>query len=419
MKSYITTIGLAILATFLVFNSGCQRKDMHYPPDTVENLKVDEYSPVAPATVAQDIPASINPLDRFTEDPALITSPQQPELADYHSTQHIPTKDAAILLSRWDKKQNTSREKETLVDRTEVPLPAFRRITVSREKYFSISFDNDIFSNTDYYYTSGLAFELFHPGLGSLPSAHLLPRAGQGASNAYSISLTQTLFTPIDPDKSDIQRGDRPFASYLILGFSNYSNNTEKNLRLTSRLDLGVIGKAALGGFVQKTVHNIEPVGWQNQISNDVIINYLILMEKGLELNKNVMLIGLLGGQAGSLYTNMNTGGRLRISNTDYFSSPVLSNTHRSSKINYYAMLSVDASLVIHDATLQGGLFSQSNNIYHIPSNDMNRAVLHCSLAAGINFGRFTLEAQHLYLTPEFSTGKSHMWSRIKTTVRL
>ena len=298
----------------------------------------------------------------------------------------------------------------------------FQKYEVSTEKYFNIIFDNDIFSNTDYYYTNGVTLELWHPGLRILPTSYLLLNGGKNSVNHYSLSLTQTLYTPIDPDQTEVQVGDRPFASCLFLTHSNVSNNAFKKIRVTTGIDLGVIGPAALGGFVQKTIHNIKPEGWQNQISNDLILNYTIQLEKGIALSRNVEFIARLSGQAGTLYDNLGVGASIRISNASgYFESLFLSsrNPGEVHRLNYCLMFSTEEIFTGYNATLQGGLLENENDIYIIPAQDISRNVFHARLSIGLNYGRFGLTAEHIFLTREFNTGKNHMWSRIKTTFNL
>jgi hypothetical protein len=230
------------------------------------------------------------------------------------------------------------------------------------------------------------------------------------------------MFTPIDPDKTEIQYGDRPFSSFLNLGFANVSNNAYSRTRLTSHIDFGVLGPSAFGGTVQKAIHDIEPVGWQNQVSNDAVINYFIQVEKGLPLGKHLEVIGRVAGSFGTLHNNLSGGASLRLSNASgYFESLFLKPPQGMSKqrLNFFAMLSVDGRAVIYDATLQGGFIHPGNDIYIIEAGDLSRAVLQAKLSAGVNFKWFQLEAEHVFLTPEFNSGKNHMWSRIKTTFKL
>jgi hypothetical protein len=359
------------------------------------------------------------PLDRFT------TIPLEKTRIEYREQKEIeyyqPVKDEIKSVQKLNYVQHEGSE-APVIPGNAYTYPTFHKFNLSEEKYLSIIFDNDIFSNTDYYYTSGQAIELYHPGLRVLPTSILLPSAGKGSVDLYSLGLRQTLYTPIDPDKTDIQHGDRPFSSYLVLGHSRFSNNASRHLRVTSRLDLGVIGPAALGGYVQKSMHEIEPVGWQNQISNDLAANYMIEIEKGLSLNSSIELLGRARGDLGTIHTNVSTGASMRISNAaGYFDACFLRPAEGAGRyrVSYYVMLSADLTGVIYDATLQGGLFSRERSIYTIAHGDISRAVFRSRLSAGVSFRWFHLEAEQVFLTKEFSTGRKHMWSRIKASFRI
>ena len=286
-------------------------------------------------------------------------------------------------------------------------------------KLFGLSFDNDIFFNTDYYYTNGIKIELTHPYLGSLPTATILLPGGRDAVDYYRVSLIQNIYTPVDPDQREIQYGDRPFAAYLYVGFSKIANNPVRQFRLTSELDLGVMGPAALGGFVQKAIHEIEPTGWKNQVSNSIILNYNIQFEKGLVATRSFQLNFDGGLQAGTLYDNIYAGFILQFGKFDPYFNNITLTTDRSSKsrIRYTFFVKLQNKLIAYDATLQGGMFA-NNNEYTIHSADINRLVANASTGISLSIGRFGLSLEQFYLMSEFKGGKRFMYGRIKTEIR-
>lgn len=408
----------------LLASAGCQQ-----PSGVTENTSPDmnmqpseedpSFNKKNPATTYVKQIISTLPLERFVikEDipPETLWSN---DVVYYRPPAGIPVKRPMVSTDGFTGREEATESRSLINPRKELPYKSFYKYQVAGESHFSIIFDNDIFSNTDYYYTSGLSFELVHPVFSALPTARLLLSAGRGSMNHYSLRLTQTLFTPIDPDKVEIQPGDRPFASYLVLGHQNTSNQALKKLRVTSRLDLGVIGPAAMGGVIQKTMHDIEPAGWQNQLSNDLVVNYSLGIEKGLALGENLEMIGTLDGQAGTLYNELSAGAGLRLSNGGgYFESIFLSSRPGSGKgrIHYFTMLSLDGTLVGYDATLQGGPFTRAQNVYSLAPGEISRGVFHSRVSAGISYRKFSMEAEHHFLSREFEGGKSHMWSRIRT----
>jgi hypothetical protein len=425
VKKLITSV-FPVLA-LLLMAGGCERA-LNKAENTGPQKEYQETEAPACSVMPQNnesiLPASASH-QKLTERFASMTeaSSKEADIPEYYDPGYsIPSSETSIILD-FGSEKTEDRQQTNIARQSDITLTTeYQKYFLEEDIYFMIAFDNDIFSNTDYYYTNGLAFELYHPYLSNLPSRLMLPSAGNSSANAYFIKLYQTLFTPVDPDKTLIQYGDRPFASFLVLGFGNISNNPVKNLRITSELDLGVIGPAALGGTVQRTIHDIEPVGWQNQISNDLVIHYAFQVEKGIPLGPTTMLTGLAGGEIGTLRSNLTAGAGLRFSNgLGYFESAFLKPSSASSKnkLSYSIHLTADATLVGYDATLQGGMTNPENSVYRISAQDIDRIVFHCKAGAGLNFRRFSLEAEHVYLTPEFSTGKAHMWTRLKTVFKL
>ena len=190
-------------------------------------------------------------------------------------------------------------------------------ILLSHERSFRINFDNDVFDNTDRYYTNGVRFDFISPALRQSPLSWLMvPYWGQGI-NYYGISILQNMYTPSTTKVGGIQYGDRPYASYLVFGSFKISNDPIKKFRQTSEIDLGVIGPMAFGDFLQKTVHsnlptNSEPLGWEYQIQNDLVLNYNLTYEKGLLSSRRVELNLNGTGSLGTLYTNMGGGFQFR-----------------------------------------------------------------------------------------------------------
>lgn len=295
----------------------------------------------------------------------------------------------------------------------------FRNGRVNNGIYLTIIIDNDLFDYTDYYYTSGQTLEFFHPAISASPISYLLPGT-KGSINYHSISLTQNMYTPRELEKYSVQLGDRPFASYLILSHNKYSLQPLKRMRLESRLDLGVIGPKALGQVAQDIFHSNEPVGWVNQISNDFVLNYGIKYEKGFYRNRGFEMAWFGAGQAGTLFDNITGGLFLQIGKTNGRYESLFQTTPRQSKylkrLRYYANLNLENKLVFYDATLQGGIFSP-NDVYTIPVEMVQRYVFTGKFGFGLGLGPFTLEAEQVFLTPEFEGGRHHFWFRIKSSV--
>ncbi len=297
----------------------------------------------------------------------------------------------------------------------------FKNGRTSPEVFFNAIFDNDMFDYTDYYYTSGIGFEFYHPAISSFPLVQVLPGLKYGL-NYYGVTLTQNLYTPRNLIYDYVLDDDRPFAAYLMLGFKRISLSPEHRRRLKSELSLGIIGPAALGGAAQDLIHDDKPVGWVNQVQNDIIINYHIRYDQGIFSGRHTELAIVAGGQAGTLYNNISAGlffqaGNYNSRYASIFQTTVYQKSFKK-RIRYYISLELMNKMVFYDATLQGGMFNRES-VYTLEGSRVRHYVLTGTASAGLGFGRYSLEAEQVILTPEFNGGLYHMWFRIKNIIYL
>ncbi|MCD4774100.1 MAG: lipid A deacylase LpxR family protein [Bacteroidales bacterium] len=291
------------------------------------------------------------------------------------------------------------------------------------DTYLSFYFDNDIFNNTDYYYTNGIKFELINPIFSYSPIMRFLLSCPGNSINYYGISLVQNMYTPTNPDLGDIMINDRPFASYLYLGHFKISNDAFNKIRFTSELDIGVIGPVSLGGYFQSTIHEHEPLGWKYQVQNDVLVNYKVEIEKGLLSYNNFEFNGLANASLGTVYTNASIGFTSRFGKFEaYFEdldiTPYSKNNKTGDKFRYYFYLKGRANFIAYDATLQGGAINR-NSTYIINSKILNRSVLQASMGFVFAYKIFSFEYEQFFLSPEFNTARPFLWGSVKTSFSL
>ena len=169
-------------------------------------------------------------------------------------------------------------------------LSAQQMDTLQLRKSLSINYDNDFFSAVDYYFTQGIHIELFAPVLRKNPVSKILLKLPNGKNEAFGISANQQCYTPTTIRHNYIPVGDRPYTGSLFVGFSRYSLNDEKRMRLISNLDLGIMGPNGYGEQIQKGLHrwthSQTPEGWQFQLSNTPVINYSVALDKGMVNSK-------------------------------------------------------------------------------------------------------------------------------------
>ena len=266
----------------------------------------------------------------------------------------------------------------------------------------SVRFDNDIFDNTDYYYTNGIKLALYTKAAGWSPLDKLLVKQQNGIV-LRGFSVTQKMYTPTNPETEEILYGDYSFSGFLTFGQFSESYNLRKQLIVKSSIELGVLGPASMSGRVQALVHKKEPTGWKYQISNSPVVNYSVAIEKGLISNGFFEWNATGQVEAGTLFDNLQLGTYLRVGSF----VPVIRGPEFISKagykkhLQYWFFIRSDIKFVGYNATLQGGMFNDKS-AYTISSSTINRTLFEASVGVAVYYGNFGLELENCYNSPEF-----------------
>lgn len=292
---------------------------------------------------------------------------------------------------------------------------------ISAAKQIWLEFDNDLFSNTDRYYTNGIVLGYSSPALTSWRINRLMIGIRRNSVVRSSISLHHGMFTPLTTKLPPTLSDDRPYASTLFLRYSQVSEDALSGTRVIAALEAGVIGDAALGRYLQKSVHagipsNDEPLGWDTQIKNDVVLNYHLGLHKQIVSTRHAEVYATSEAVAGTLHTRGAAGLSAIAGKIAPGLTPLPGNTMETQSGEQFWQFGIEGGiemrLIGYDATLQGGLFSKEN-IYALKPEEIERlvAALHLGLFAG--YGRFGLSISQFYLSPEFKAGKQHFWGQI------
>ena len=284
---------------------------------------------------------------------------------------------------------------------------------IGSSKYFRIHYENDYFSTTDIYYTQGINIEVVNPSF----TKTFLPKTMlrfKGTETKMGISVEHLGYTPTSISHSEVLKGDRPFAACLFAKPFSITNDSTKLKRITSSLSLGVIGPAAGGKQIQETlhrwIHDTNPKGWNNQISNDIILNYQIDIEQALLNSRYLLLTAKTGAHIGTLSDKAYTSTILM---GGIFDNPFKHFTTQKRKFQLYIYVEPQLNAVAYDASLQGGIFNHSS-IYTIPLNNINRFVFQGNTGLIIKAKRFNIEYFQSFLSREFKTGGTHHWGGIR-----
>jgi lipid A 3-O-deacylase len=287
------------------------------------------------------------------------------------------------------------------IDNTLIPrhIPA--------DHYWRINYENDFFSASDRDYTQGLYVEKVDPRISAFPLTRILWHP-KNSTVRYGLALEQDCYTPNYIDQADVQYGDRPYAGALFLKTFVIAANAARRERVSTQLSTGIIGPAAGGEAMQKTIHHwinyTKPLGWHNQIKTDVVLNYQLNYEREWYAYRRLFSVSSLGSvRVGSLSTKATAGLTLM---AGHFLSPFI-NERPARTFQCYGYFQPLLTLVGYDATLQGGLFHRSS-VYTIPAADINRLTGQYRAGIVMCFKRLYLEYYRTGITKEFSSSVYH-----------
>ena len=290
-------------------------------------------------------------------------------------------------------------------------------------------FENDLFGDTDKYYTNAVQITWLSNDLKryrddvrlpewSIPIIHAIPFSGvSGSIHNVGILLGQQIYTPSDIQTTTLLEQERPYAGFLYGGLALHSK-TDVILD-TLEIVLGVVGPAAKAELAQNTVHDFRNIptakGWDNQIHNEPavrfswqrkwrmhsmalwnILDYDLISHAGLALG-NVRTSGNAGGEIRFGYNIQQDFGSDVIRPGAGVSAPVYTGSKQDKTawgIHLFASSQVEG--VIHDIFLDGNTWKNSHNV------DKKKLVADLSLGLAFNLDMFKLTYRHLFRTKQF-----------------
>jgi len=230
-------------------------------------------------------------------------------------------------------------------------------------KELQVSINNDIFSDTDSYYTHGTIISYLSD---HEPKEHWLFNTDTVAER---ISIGQYIYTPSDIEIPELIIDDRPYAGLLYLAETSYFK-TENRIRSFSTL-IGVVGDASLAEDAQKTVHKAigskTPMGWDNQLDNEMILNLAYTERDKFYSNNYMDLAAYYGGSLGNLNTQLIIGSMIR-AGFGGFGDCELINLEPIPKKNlewydFKIFIGIEQRAVAHNILLDGNTFSDSHSV--------------------------------------------------------
>ena len=147
-------------------------------------------------------------------------------------------------------------------------------------EFVKLNQSNDLFTywfQSDKYFTDGVDIEFAHKIFNNKIADKVLLGFDTKYKD-YSLSFNQDMYTPANTQITYIDSNDRPYAGQLYLTYSKFSNQFFKGRKLSSSLYVGIQGPASKAGesqnYVHSAINNPTAKGWDNQISNGLILDY-------------------------------------------------------------------------------------------------------------------------------------------------
>lgn len=319
--------------------------------------------------------------------------------------------------------------------------------TERKDWTLSFYFENDLFLNTDKYYTNGTKFSLISPNLHkSFNDTRLIPGWLQpvvqrlpfindkGIQKNVVISIGQNIYTPEDIRETALIPDDRPYAGWLYLGLGLH-NKTDRWLD-TLELDVGVVGPWSLGEDTQNFVHRTrdipEALGWDNQIHNEIGINLIWERKRRVDLFGGPRGFGgdmiYHGGVSlGNVFTYGNAGAAFRFGwnvPSDFGAALIRfagdTNAPASSAdlrleegigFGLHVFAGFDSRLMLRDITLDGNTFKDSHSV------EREWWVTDFTVGASALLANWKFSYAYSYRTKTFENGVDHSFGSINISV--
>ena len=193
-------------------------------------------------------------------------------------------------------------------------------------------------------------------------------------NSGFHYMLSQTMYAPSDLTTSKHIVGDRPYCGMALFGVGHQLLEDEDSpWSHYAELNLGVIGPSAKCKETQRLIHKWlgckEPMGWDNQLHDEFVVNVQYWLKYNWYICKYVALVPRMGIAAGTIQDFADIGVDLKIG---YNIAPVATSPlifsvpqHGSdflSKFSCYVFAGVGERYYLYNHILQGSMFSHKDD---------------------------------------------------------
>jgi lipid A 3-O-deacylase len=293
---------------------------------------------------------------------------------------------------------------------TDVPLQKLQS--------WRIGADNDAYvlrQKTDRYYTFGLSIDYFFSknGLNKPFWNKIFPHISQNSDQYYGLNFRTAMYTS-DTAWQKSTRLDHPYGGSMTMGMTCISKQPETGQQLTTEYQLGIIGPAAQQEWAQRTAHRLMrisyPVGWEQQIPNDIALNARFTYESPFcNVSNTVEGTVIADVHVGTVMNQVGIGFRWKMG--DFYSNRQLGlpflDVNLNKKIHYYLSAQPSVYFVGYNAMLQGGIFldaAQRNQ--YISYENMNSIVSDVTFSYHVSYSNIGFTYMYRVRSPEFKGGK-------------
>jgi hypothetical protein len=302
----------------------------------------------------------------------------------------------------------------------------------SKYQTLQVFFENDLFGNTDKYYTNAVQLTWLSKDLEeyskdvrlpewSLPLIRMAPFVNDPDSmHNVGLILGQQIYTPSDISTPALLVDDRPYAGFLYAGLALHSK-TATQLD-TIELVAGMIGPSALGEEAQNTVHQLRDLqqaeGWDNQLRDEPAIRLSWqrkwrAWEHTADCCLGADLIPFAGTTVGNVLTAANAGAEFRFGYRlprDFGSDVIRPGAGVSvpepsgpqltpwGRFGLHLFAAAQVQAVARNIFLDGNTWKDSHSV------DKHPLVAQVSAGLALTFERLKVTYRHMLRTKEFES---------------
>lgn len=298
---------------------------------------------------------------------------------------------------------------------------------------FLVYFENDLFADTDQYYTNAVKFTWLTKDVREyqqvlpkwlMPATRLAPRVSPPSEEEplalYNVafSLGQDIYTPDNIESSTLLENERPYAGWLYGGLALH-RKTVTHLD-TFELSVGIVGPSALGEESQNSVHRYRDIdeanGWDHQLHDEP--GFLLTWQRHSRMasieKKNGFCADFIphyGVTLGNVLSTLNTGAESRIGYRipkdfgtslirpgSILSDPFLGSEDSNSRFfGFHFFLGVDGRTVGQNIFLDGNTWEDSHSV------DKKTFVMDAYGGIAVHYQCFKITYTHVWRSKEFT----------------